>query len=38
MKLKISLNALLGIGTEIIYALTIILAGFFMCLALYFRK
>jgi len=34
MKLKIPINIALGITTELLYALVIILAAFFICLVL----
>jgi len=34
IKIKIPLNAVLGIGVEVLYALTILLAGFLICLML----
>ncbi len=36
-KIKIPLNTVLGIGTEVLYALTILLAGFLICLILSFK-
>jgi len=38
MKLKPALNIALGISTEIIYALAIMLGGYLICLALSFRR
>lgn len=36
-RLKFILNASLGISTEILYALAILLAGLLICLILFFR-
>ena len=37
MKVKFPLNIVLGISTEVAYALSIILAAFFICFLLYFK-
>lgn len=36
MKIQSLYNALLGIATEIVYAIVIILAAFLVCIAAYF--
>ena len=38
MKTKSFLNATLGIGIEVLYAICIMLVAFFICIALYFKK
>ena len=38
MKIKSFYNAVLGIATEILYAIAIILAVFLICVAAYFLK
>jgi len=38
MKIKSLYNAVFGIATEVLYALTIILAAFLICVAAYFLK
>ncbi len=38
MRIKSLFHAALGITTEILYALAIMLAAFFICIALYFKK
>lgn len=37
IKLKIPVNTVLGIGTEVLYALCILLAGFLICVILSFK-
>lgn len=37
MKAKLLFNIILGIGTEVLYALSIMLAAFLICLALYLK-
>lgn len=37
MKIKIPLNIVFGIGTEVLYGLCIILAGLLICLLLTFK-
>jgi len=37
MKIKVPVKAILGISTEVAYALTIILAAFLLCLAFYWK-
>jgi len=38
MKIKLFLNAALGISVEILYALVIMSAAFLICTAFYFKK
>jgi len=38
MKIKSFYNAVLGIATEILYAIAIMLAAFLICVAAYFLK
>ena len=38
MKIQSLYNALLGIATEILYAIAIMLAAFLVCVAAYFLK
>jgi branched-subunit amino acid ABC-type transport system permease component len=38
MKIQSLYNAFLGIATEIVYAIVIILAAFLVCIAAYFLK
>jgi hypothetical protein len=38
MKIRTPLNAILGIVTEVLYTLSLVLAAFLICLALYFRR
>jgi hypothetical protein len=37
MKIKLPLNISLGIATEVLYAITIMLVAFLICLALSFK-
>jgi hypothetical protein len=38
MKVKLPLNIVLGITTEVLYALFIMVSAFIVCLALYFKR
>lgn len=38
MKIKLPFNIALGIATEVLYTLFIMLAGFVICLALTFKR
>jgi len=37
MKIRLPFNIVLGIATEVLYALIIMLAAFFICLLLFFK-